>query len=65
MIWMATRKRTLNNNGEPTWSDWIIVKTKGESGGQTSSKESWFRAETTRLSTPTALDNTTTPTNYY
>lgn len=65
MIWMATRERYYDANGVPQWSSWVIVRVKGESGGQTRSMQSWFRAEATRLATPPALNNQTTPTNYY
>ena len=65
MIWMATRQRIVNASGNPDWSEWVVIKIKGEAGGQTSSKESWFRAETTRIDPPTPLNSLSNPTNYY
>ena len=32
MVWMATRTKTVNAQGNPEWGNWVIIKVKGEDG---------------------------------
>lgn len=64
MKWMATRTRTINSNGVPVWSSWVVVCTKGNTGqkGDTGSKGDSVTSVTTYYLKTTLYTNVNAPT---